>query len=598
MKILQMKVQNFRGIRNLCWTPGQHNVLIGQINSGKSTLLNAIGLVLDPDVGRRPQPITESDFIGMNVMEDGKPVSIDIEIVLGDMTEIEEREFLEYLEPWDRQTTRLLTEGPDASVYEDKERYSFAMRMAFRARFDPTEDAIQPVWHYPKFSYLTNDLDFRPCPRADREKVGFFLIPAEREAKHALSFTRHSALDKALRAEGVSLDTQLKGIVEEVRGKGLLLFGNPGFSDLISSVERQVSALLPLEASGKRPLFFDLSTMGHYDLMNILRAYIALADQDKPYPVSSQGTGTRQILVLSALRVLSSRRQRTIIALEEPETGLHPHMQKALLRDLMGTAQQTLVTTHSVHVAQTVNPESIYTVKNDSGSVSLVSAAVPKDLGEDTIRAVARVRNQSPGEVLNALFGPWILLVEGQGDREALPTLLRRLNSESPGKYVDPDRLGVTVIECLSKTNMPKVAPYYGRHLQKRVCALLDGDKKDEGTLENTRTQCDAVFCWPDRHAMEKILLLQASESTLSGFVNAVTEMGDEYFVRAGTATKAGDALREDVFSYLKRDKPNVRLFAEFLPVEEISTPVRHLAEVLFGITNGTPPEGVYRLGT
>ena len=595
MRIVQVRIKNFRGIKELCWTPGKHNVLIGQINSGKSTLLNAMALVLDPDYGRRSQPVSEGDFYGMELMKDGEPVSLEVEVVLSDLAAAEQEEFLEFYEPWDTETKSLVTTAQDVSVLNDQKRYTFAIRMAFRARYNAGEDAIDTIWHYPKFSFLTNDFDYRQCPRADREKVGFFLIPAERDVRQALSFSRYSALDKALRQGNVKLDPQLKVIAQDVQGKGLHLFDNSGFSELITSVERQVSSLLPLESSVEHRLYFDLSALGHYDLMNILRAYIALAGQNRAYPVANQGTGTRQILVLSALRVLSSRRQQTILALEEPETGLHPHMQRALVSDLIGAADQTVITTHSVHVAQVVAPDSVYTVINDGGTARLLSAAVPPKLGEDSVRAVARVRNQSPGEFINALLGSAVLLVEGQGDREAIPVLLRRLASENREQYVDPDRIGLTAIDCLSKSNIPKVAPYYRQHLRKQVFAVIDGDKGGDTDLERVARECLAVFVWPAKHAIERVLLSGASQETLEAFADEVTRLGDEYFVKARSH---GGALSEITFNYLKNDKPNARLFAEFLPTKEIAAPVRQLSQALMRIAGGQVPQGVIRIGT
>lgn len=62
MRIVRIKIDNFKSIKNLIFYPEKHNILIGQINSGKSTLLNALALTLDPDIGRRFQVIEEMDF--------------------------------------------------------------------------------------------------------------------------------------------------------------------------------------------------------------------------------------------------------------------------------------------------------------------------------------------------------------------------------------------------------------------------------------------------------------------------------------------------------------------------------------------------------
>ena len=62
MKIHSVSIENFRGIRSGKLRLSDHAVLIGDNNTGKSSLLEAIDLVLGPDrLGRRP-PVDEHDF--------------------------------------------------------------------------------------------------------------------------------------------------------------------------------------------------------------------------------------------------------------------------------------------------------------------------------------------------------------------------------------------------------------------------------------------------------------------------------------------------------------------------------------------------------
>jgi predicted ATP-dependent endonuclease of OLD family len=70
MRIVRIKIDNFRSIKNLIFYPETHNILIGQINSGKSTLLNALALALDPDIGRRSQVVEEMDFYNTKLFEE------------------------------------------------------------------------------------------------------------------------------------------------------------------------------------------------------------------------------------------------------------------------------------------------------------------------------------------------------------------------------------------------------------------------------------------------------------------------------------------------------------------------------------------------
>ena len=62
MKISQLWIENFRGIRKASLLFPDHAVLIGDNNVGKSTILEALDLAMGPDRLSRPSPIDEHDF--------------------------------------------------------------------------------------------------------------------------------------------------------------------------------------------------------------------------------------------------------------------------------------------------------------------------------------------------------------------------------------------------------------------------------------------------------------------------------------------------------------------------------------------------------
>jgi putative ATP-dependent endonuclease of the OLD family len=62
LKISQITIQNFRGISKASLLLPNHAVLLGDNNVGKSTVLEALDLVLGPDRLSRQSPIDEHDF--------------------------------------------------------------------------------------------------------------------------------------------------------------------------------------------------------------------------------------------------------------------------------------------------------------------------------------------------------------------------------------------------------------------------------------------------------------------------------------------------------------------------------------------------------
>ena len=62
MRISHLEIENFRGIKTARILLSKHSVLIGDNNTGKTTILEAIDLVLGPDRLNRTPPIDEHDF--------------------------------------------------------------------------------------------------------------------------------------------------------------------------------------------------------------------------------------------------------------------------------------------------------------------------------------------------------------------------------------------------------------------------------------------------------------------------------------------------------------------------------------------------------
>ncbi len=599
MQIVKATIHNYRCIKSLSFCPSQHNVVIGRVDVGKSSFLSALALVLDADVGRRFRPVEEMDFYQGNMFDNvGNPVSIEIEVTLSHCSDEEKDNFFEYWEPWDTEKAELIEHAEDISIIDDKKNL-FAFRIAVRAAYDANEKEIRCLWYYPKFSFIGGNLEWRACPRTDREKVGFFLIPAERDINKALSFTRYSALDKALRHDRISLDKEITKIGGTLQGAGAYLFENEQFEELINEVEQSVEKLLNLSRdASSRKLTFEVSGLGHYDIMNILRAFVLPEGSPKAYPINNQGVGAKQVIVLATLRMLAARKKSCIIAIEEPEIGLHPYMQRGLTRDILGTSCQTLITTHSTHIAQVAGRDALHLIIDSRGGEKTIFNTTPgKHMGcsAETIRAVQKNAGHYPLDLLECLFAPRVLLVEGPGDREAVPELLRKL-SDIDSKKDDLDGLGIGVMPCEGKEAIPKMAPYF-RMLNKEVYSLVDDEPSTDQSNPQIISACDCTFIWPERKAIERILLDSVGESTLDKFIAEVTDYGENYFAHSRASAKDLSGKKEDVFLYLKNKKTGHRHFASLIPRDEIAEAVKRLSVKLNELCSGASLGSEVHLG-
>ena len=182
MKISRLKIENFRGIKSADLLFPDHVVLLGDNNTGKSTILEAIDLVLGPDrLSRRP-PIDEHDFytgryfvvgdsdkeldpneevdVAVSVDEadstieaaepdsesvpevqeitEPETVQIKVEATISKLSDEQKAHFRDYIEFWSTEDNSLYAEPEVESI--DADTIIEALRVTFIGEYDFEED--------------------------------------------------------------------------------------------------------------------------------------------------------------------------------------------------------------------------------------------------------------------------------------------------------------------------------------------------------------------------------------------------------------------------------------------------------------------------
>lgn len=76
MQVARIHIENFRGIKDTTLDFTKHAVLLGDNNTGKTTVLEALDLALGPDRLNSTPPIDDHDFyLGRYVAKSKKPAS-------------------------------------------------------------------------------------------------------------------------------------------------------------------------------------------------------------------------------------------------------------------------------------------------------------------------------------------------------------------------------------------------------------------------------------------------------------------------------------------------------------------------------------------
>jgi len=112
----------------------------GSNNVGKSTVCEALDVVLGPERLNRRPVVDEHDFHRSEYVDDEKhPVPIVIKAVLIDLSDEALRRFGAQLRRWNETTNSFVDELPDGANHSDDEGVVWALPVSFRARYDPAE---------------------------------------------------------------------------------------------------------------------------------------------------------------------------------------------------------------------------------------------------------------------------------------------------------------------------------------------------------------------------------------------------------------------------------------------------------------------------
>lgn len=114
MRVRRLKIENFRCVSQGSVDFAGHTLLVGGNNIGKSTVCEALDLVLGPErIFRRPV-VDEHDFhCGRYLNAEGAPVEIRIEAILVDLSEEAQRRFGGHLRRWDDLAGTFIDEEQD-----------------------------------------------------------------------------------------------------------------------------------------------------------------------------------------------------------------------------------------------------------------------------------------------------------------------------------------------------------------------------------------------------------------------------------------------------------------------------------------------------
>lgn len=539
MKISRIKINNFRGIKEADLLLPDHGVFIGDNNTGKTSVLEAIDLVLGPDRMNRKSVIDEHDFFGGNYLTE----EIKIEVYVTNLNQEQERHFYDQIEFWDTKEDELYSEANPAGV--DEGHIVTALRVLFVGRYDEEEDDFYGETYY---SSSYTDKDSAKFRKKDKFHCGFLYLRSLRTGTRALSLESGSLLDIILRNKELQLKVWEKTISEL---NSITLASDPDLvvSGVLDSISEALKKYVPKEWGTSPKL--KVSNLTREELRKVITAFISTGVDGHSAPFYRQGTGSVNLLVLAMLSQIAADKQNVIFAMEEPETAIPPHTQKRIVHEIRKLSSQTLFTSHSPYVLEEFKiEETVVLSRDESGKLEQNRIVLPQTVKEKRYRQEFRTR------FCEALLSRKVLIAEGSTETQSFPAMCRRLYELNPEIYSPIEALGVCVINAGGETNIADMAEMYS-DLGKQVFAICD--KQDASEEAKITAVVDKLFMHQES-SFEELVLNNTPQSAVDAY--AANLSWPQYFIDKYKTpeTQASVALAE----YFSKNKADYAI-ADFL---------------------------------
>jgi putative ATP-dependent endonuclease of OLD family len=375
--IRQLIVERFRGLQALKWNPASGlNVILGGGDVGKSTILDAIALLLNPS---NAAVVAESDYY----CRDCNP-GFSIQAVLSVPTTSEIGQQKIFAWPWEWNGKEAVVPAVADGESDDIPTSEIPV---YRFQVRGTPD-MELVWEI-----VQPNEEVEVLSSAIRRAIGVVRLGSDDRNDRDLRLVYGSALDRLLADQG--LKARIGKLISEIDL-------NKKLSDEASKALQQLDDTLRegLLPSGLELGLTSAQGISIGALIGLLaRKELPGNDELRSLPLASWGAGTRR---MATLKIAAATQAKTrILVIDEVERGLEPYRLRKLVESLQSESTQTFVTTHSAIAINAATAGSLWYLdfRGNIGELPQAKIRIQQQRDPETFLARLAIIAEGPTEI-------------------------------------------------------------------------------------------------------------------------------------------------------------------------------------------------------
>ena len=455
MKLAEITIENFRGIRSLHLPLDGLTVLIGENNTGKSTVLEAIRLVLTRGFGvRRDGRFTEYDFHLKDAS--ATPQTADPILITLHFAEEKENEWPDTVVQQMSEVIQLDTAGLNHIWLQAKGSYQ------------PESGSFETKWAFLNNSGEELNLKNATPLNLISRFVPLFFLSALRDASQ--EFGQRGQFWSGFLKSIQLPDDQREKIEEMLREVNTSVIGaNAGLTEVTNKLA-DAGRLVPLDST--EPVVLEAIPTRIFDMVGKIQVHLKSCYGAK-LPLHRHGEGTQSLAVLMLFQAFAAANlaeayapeSEPILALEEPEVHLHPSAIRSLGSFLAEMTGQILVTSHSGDLVSRVPVTALRRLYKRNGRTKIGRVESGVFSGRE-LQAIDYSIRLARGHYL---FSRCWLLLEGESEFHLMPLLFELMGHPQ-------DQVNFSVLEISQVIDKGEPLIKFAKALGIQWFLMADGD--------------------------------------------------------------------------------------------------------------------------